>query len=191
MAADAALIRRVRQREQPSGAVTGRLRQVQPQRFDQQRLREVLGDQRAAGLRLAQFAHQPLDRPAQSGLVGFGADVNDRRQHAEKPLRMHALEAEIAAHPGDVAAAVEHRRLAGGNRGEETEGVGRRGVGRAVKPIALAARQQHEIAGGEPHRLAPVQGEPARARLEGVASTPSSTPNASAQSPPASRPRKP
>jgi hypothetical protein len=75
--------------------------------------------------------------------------MHDRRQHAEKQFGVHALKPEITAHARNVAAAVQNRRLARRNCGEEIEGVDWRRVRRAVKAEGLAARQQNEITGFE------------------------------------------
>ena len=96
----------VRQREEPSDAPAQPFRQMRPQGLDQHHVGEVLEDQEAARLRLAQLLHHPLDGPAQRQLVRFFLDVDDRREHSQQDAGVIALEAEVAADAGDVSSPI-------------------------------------------------------------------------------------
>jgi hypothetical protein len=54
----------VRQREEPSHTTFQPFRQMRPKGLDQHHLGEMLQDQMAARLRLAQLLHHPLHGPA-------------------------------------------------------------------------------------------------------------------------------
>ncbi len=54
----------IRQSEEPSNAASRPFGQMQPQRLNQYRVGEVLRDQRAARLRIAQLLPHLLERPA-------------------------------------------------------------------------------------------------------------------------------
>ncbi len=81
-------------------------RQMCPQGLDQHHVGEVLQDQEAARLRLAQLLHHPLDGPTQRQLIRFFPDVNDRREHPQQDTGVIAFEAEVAADAGDVSSPI-------------------------------------------------------------------------------------
>ena len=82
-------------------------RQMQPQRLDQHHVGEMLRDQKAARLRLAQLLPHPLQRPAQRRLVRFLPDMHDRRQHPQQDVGMIAGKGEVAADNEAIAAAID------------------------------------------------------------------------------------
>jgi len=71
----------IRQGEELPNAPSRPFRQMQPKGLNQYHVGEVLCDQKAARLRLAQFLPHPLHRPAQCRLVRFCPEVHDGRQH--------------------------------------------------------------------------------------------------------------
>ena len=80
---------------------------MQPQRLHQHHGGELLHDERAARPRLAQLVAHLIEAPAQFRFVGFLADVDDRRQHAEQQAGVIAVEGEMAAGDHAIAAAVD------------------------------------------------------------------------------------
>jgi hypothetical protein len=63
----------VREGEEPPHAASRSFRHMQPQGLNQHHVGEVLRDQKAARLPLAQLLHHPLHRPAQRRPAVFGS----------------------------------------------------------------------------------------------------------------------
>jgi hypothetical protein len=80
---------------------------MQSQGLDQHHVREVLCDQKAARLWLAQLLPHPLQRPAQRRLVRFLSDMPYRRQRPEQDAGMSAGKREVAADHEAIAAAID------------------------------------------------------------------------------------
>ena len=76
------------QGEEPPNAPAQPFRQMQPQGLNQHHVREMLCDQKAARLWLAQLLHHPLQRPAHCRLVRFFADMHNGRQHPQQDAGM-------------------------------------------------------------------------------------------------------
>ena len=138
----------VGERDEPAhAAVATLLGEVKPQRLYEQQRRELLRDDDAARLRLAELLTHSLDDPVEHRLVGFVANVHERRQHAEEHVRLVPRERELAAHAEEMAAALEHR-----DAPVVAPVVGRRGIDRRDRKIARdakrpSARKQHAVAG--------------------------------------------
>lgn len=75
--------------------------------YYQHHVGEVLCDQKAARLRLAQLLHHLLQRPAQGGLVQFFSYMHDGRQHPQQDAGMLAGKDEVPADHKAIPAAVE------------------------------------------------------------------------------------
>ena len=76
------------QGEEPADAASQPFRQMQPQSLNQHHVGEVLRDQKAARLRLAQLLPHPLQRPAHRRLVRFFPDMHNGRQHPQQDAGM-------------------------------------------------------------------------------------------------------
>lgn len=72
------------QGEQPPNAASQSFHHVQPQSLNQHHVGEVLRDQKAARLTLAQFVHHPLHQPAQRRLIRCVLNMDNRRRHSQQ-----------------------------------------------------------------------------------------------------------
>ena len=117
--------------------------------LDEHHVGELLGDERAAGLRGAELVAHALQGPAHGCFVGLAADVDDGREGLEEHVGVGAGEEEVAA--GDVVAGGGIGGLGGGLDGvlgfEDVEVDGREGeVGGEAK--GKAAGEEEAVAGG-------------------------------------------
>ena len=94
-----------RAKSQPTCRLSA-LRQMQPQGLDQHHMGEMLDDQEAARLPLAQLLHHPLDGPAQCCLVAAPAQMHDGWQHPQQDAGMIAGQGEAAADEQEFPAAI-------------------------------------------------------------------------------------
>ena len=74
------------QGEEPPDAASQPFRQMQSQGLHQHHVGEVLCDQKAARLRLAQLLSHPLQRPAHRRLIRFFPDMHDGRQNPQQDV---------------------------------------------------------------------------------------------------------
>src|SRR5581483_6481356 len=141
-----------------------------PQRQQQHHMREMLGDEKAAGLRLAQLPHHPLDRPSQRGLIRFVANVRDGRQQSEEHAGLVAADGEATADQKEIAAAIVRGDATESRWSEDRVGVYWRDGEVAGETKGAAGGQHKAVALLDAHRIANVvDGEPAAARNDGVA----------------------
>jgi hypothetical protein len=94
------------QGEEPPNATSQPFRQVQTQGLNQHHVGEVLYDQKAARLPLAQLLHHPLHGPAQRSLVRFFPDMHDGRQHPQQDAGMIGGKGEAATDKKEISAAI-------------------------------------------------------------------------------------
>ena len=88
---------------EPATAGAGRVGEVEAQGLDEHHVGELLGDERAAGLGVAEFVAHAFEGPAHGGFVGLALDVDDGGQRLQKQLGVAAGEGEEAS--GHVARA--------------------------------------------------------------------------------------
>jgi len=98
---------RVGEGVEPADAAAEAFGEVETQGLDEHHGGEVLGDEDAARLRIAEFVHHLPQRPTHGGLVRFLADMDDGRQYAEENVGMLAGEGEVAADAETCSAAVD------------------------------------------------------------------------------------
>ena len=145
-------------------------RQMQPQGLHQHHMGEVLDDQEAARLPLAQLLHHPLHGPAQRGPVRFLPDMDDGRQHPQQDAGMIAVEGEAAADEEEIPAAIPGDDAAAARGGKYGAGLDRRQAQVACQAERPPARQQEAIPRLQPHRLRhALDGQPALAGNHGAA----------------------
>jgi hypothetical protein len=120
---------------------------MQSQGLDQHHVREVLCDQKAARLWLAQLLPHPLQRPAQRRLVRFLSDMPYRRQRPEQDAGMSAGKREVAADHEAIAAAIDCDDPAiPPRRGKKRECVDGRSCQIGRQPERPPMRQQKAVA---------------------------------------------
>ncbi|MFP3589907.1 hypothetical protein SCB29_40830, partial [Paraburkholderia sp. SIMBA_055] len=72
---------------------------------------------------LPQFLPHSIERPPQYGLIGLFADKHDRREHAEKNIRLITAKDKAAAGEEEVATAIAHGHTARPSGCEDRPGV--------------------------------------------------------------------
>ena len=153
----------IRQGEEPPDATFQPFRQMQPQGLNQHHVGEVLCDQKAARLRLAQLLHHPLHRPAQRRLVRFFPDMHDGRQHPQQDAGMIAGKGEVAADKKEIPAAIVRDDAAIPRGRKNRAGVDRR----QASGRSQGGKAARSAAGSSP----PSSGAPRRERPPPTAST--------------------
>jgi hypothetical protein len=161
---------RVSECEQPTDAAAEAFGEVQAQGVDKHHGDEMLGDESAAGLRVAEFLHEAFEGEAHGGLIGRGADVNDGGKGLEEDVGVGTGELEAAANAKAATATVD--AADGTLEGEIEEGVG---VGGRKGEVAgedegTAEGEDETVSAGEADGFGnAIDGEPAVAGDEGVA----------------------
>lgn len=155
--------------EEPADTAFGCVGEVEAKGLDEHHVGELLGDEGAAGLGVAELLFHALEGPAHGGLVGLFADVDDGRESVQKDVGVGAGEEEVAAGDGVLGGVVEGSGvgLVGFEKDAEVDGpegeVGGEGEGEA-------AGEEEAVAGVEAHGVGDgVDREPALAGEDGIA----------------------
>src|ERR1035438_1271982 len=82
------------QGEEPTDATPRPIRQMQPKSLNEHHVGELLSDQRATRLRIAQLLLHPFYRPSHRSSIGFLADMHDGRKRPQQNVGMTATRSE-------------------------------------------------------------------------------------------------
>ncbi|CAJ0702841.1 hypothetical protein LMG18091_03783 [Ralstonia wenshanensis] len=107
---------------------------MQPEGFDKQCLRNMLGDQYTPWGRFPQFAHEPLDRRSQCRFISLAGEVEYSRQFSEKALCMPSNEVKVASDTGAMPPSVNDPELADRHFGKKIFGINRGNVSLGIEP---------------------------------------------------------
>ena len=137
--------------EEPADVALGGIGEVQAQGLNDHHVGELLRDQRAAGLRIAQLLFHAFEGPAQRCFVGLLADMDDGRQGLQQHVSVGADEGEVAADEIAAAAFIAEGGGAGVARGENDAEVDRREGEIGREREGKSAGQKETVAGVEEH----------------------------------------
>jgi hypothetical protein len=95
---------------------------------------------------LPQLLPHPIERPPQYGLIGLFADKHDRREYAQKNIRLITAEDEAAAGEEELAAAIAHGHTARPGGCEDRSGVDGRQAEIAGQQKGMSFGKQETVA---------------------------------------------